>query len=118
MVSVDQLSSALSKNLKQYANGVGEDISGAAKEIMEDGLTLLRRDSPKAEGKYARGWRLKRQSNGGYILYNATSYQLTHLLEKSHALVNGGRSDPQPHIRPVEEQVVSKFLSEVEAILR
>ena len=42
-------------------------------------------------------------------IYNKTDYQLTHLLEKSHLTRNGGKTTPQVHIAPVEEQCIREF---------
>ena len=83
---------------------------------------LLHMKSPKQKkvggGRYAKGWAVKAITRGrvrGYIVYNATDYQLTHLLEKGHAIWNSTRRSPAiPHIAPVEEVTCAKVLAKLE----
>lgn len=67
----------------------------------------LRKNSPRKTGDYANGWTYKVNDNasGSYhgTVYNSTTYQLTHLLEKGHAKRGGGRVDGIPHIEPAFE---------------
>ena len=67
----------------------------------------LRKNSPRKTGDYAKGWAYKVTSTaeGSYhgTVYNATTYQLTHLLEKGHAKRGGGRVAGIPHIGPAFE---------------
>ena len=57
----------------------------------------LRTRSRKRTGRYAKGWKKKRQPNGVFLIHNPTHYQLAHLLEKgwyrpedgAHALGDG-----------------------------
>ena len=87
-----------------------------------EAVELLRAKSPVQDkaggGRYAKGWDLKPVQRGhvrGWIVYNATDYQLTHLLEKEHALWNGKKRSPAiPHIRPVEEVTSAKVLEKLE----
>ena len=70
-----------------------------------------------ARKKYCKGWSLKKDKTGRnrYVVkvWNKTDYQLTHLLEFGHATRNGGRTKPQPHIRPTEEKYKKEFEKEL-----
>lgn len=50
-------------------------------------------------------------------IHNKTDYQLTHLLEKGHAKRNGGRVNPEVHIRPNEERAVKEFESRIKGAI-
>lgn len=70
-----------------------------------------------ARKQYCKGWSLKKDKTGRnrFIVkvWNKTDYQLTHLLEFGHATRNGGRTKPQPHIRPTEEKYKKEFEKEL-----
>lgn len=79
---------------------------------------VLHAKSPrrKSGGEYAAGWAVRPWQEGstkGYMVYNRDQYMLTHLLEKGHAKVNGGRVRAIPHIRPVEEAESRKVLTKL-----
>ncbi|MEK4494494.1 HK97 gp10 family phage protein [Ureibacillus sp. FSL W8-0352] len=112
-INVNQLARELNKQLQQYTNDVVEQIEKSAKEIGKEGVKKLKETSPKRTGEYADGWRLK-QTNEGYVMHNATHYQLTHLLENGHLNRDGSRTAPQPHIAPVEKETIDKFLKATE----
>ena len=111
--------------------GYGDDIQALiqeeAEKIAKEGVKTLKTTSPKNKkasahrGRYARGWRVKKESRRGEvhcIIHNATDYQLTHLLEKPHRKRNGGYTAPIIHIKPVEEQCVSEYIKNVEEGIR
>lgn len=90
----------------------------AARIVAGQSTAALRVTSPKKTGAYARGWtmeRIKDPLREGYRVKNSTEYQLTHLLEKGHAKVNGGRVRAIPHIRPVEEKGIQTFLEMIKS---
>ncbi len=113
MASIEDLANELSRQLALYANAVEEDIDKAAKNVSKQGKNKLHQTSPEgARGDYAKGWSIKKKGSN-YILYNATDPQLTHLLENGHVTRDGGRTQAQPHIEPVEKRMIKDFEKEV-----
>lgn len=78
----------------------------ACRTVAGQSVAALRVSSPKKTGAYASGWTMSRTHGKakGYIVKNDKYYMLTHLLEKGHAKVNGGRVRARVHIAPVEER--------------
>ena len=113
--------------LAGYGDDIQELIQAEAEKIAKDGVKLLKATSPKnkrnakTRGKYAKGWRVKKESRRGSvhcIIHNATDYQLTHLLEKGHLNRDGSRTPPIVHIKPVEEKCISEYVKDVEEGIR
>lgn len=111
------LSKELATILGQYTSDVEEELEEAKKDITDEGVSDLRSTSPIRKGKYARGWRKKKQGSA-YVIHNATAYQLTHLLEKGHAKRGGGRVAARPHIQPVEEKMIKDYEKRVERAIK
>ena len=55
-------------------------------------VKMIKGNSRKATGKYAKGWAKKQQYYRGlgtsYVVYNRDRYRVAHLLERSHAIRN------------------------------
>lgn len=111
------LAKEINRQLAEYANGVGEKVEIAAKQRTKEGAKRLKANSPVLTGDYRKGWRAKKV-DGKWVVYNATDYQLTHLLEKGNAKVGGGRVPAQVHIAPVEEVMMDGFIADVEKAVR
>lgn len=107
--------------LDEYSSDIQEGISQEAQNVAKKGASELKNTSPKKTGSYRKGWRVKTTKGKNQIsciIHNATDYQLTHLLEKPHALRNGASSRPQVHIKPVEEQCIKEYERDVEKIIK
>ena len=115
--SIEELAKEINKALAEYANGVGEEMEKVAETVAKNGVKTLKLRSPKLTGDYAKGWRAKKVG-GAWVVHNATNYQLTHLLEKGHAKVGGGRVGARVHIKPVEEEMINEYLEGVEGAIR
>ena len=75
----------IAKALSEYSEEVAENLEAIKKEVAKDTVEMLKSTSPRGRrGKYAKGWRMKKDGTGYYV-YNATDYRLTHLLERGHA---------------------------------
>lgn len=108
----------VTKILDSYAKEISRDIVTDAEKVAKEGMEELRNTSPKRTGKYRKGWRVRTDKvNGGgvSIIYNATAYQLTHLLEKPHLSRNGRTVvAPRVHIAPVEARCIKEYERRVE----
>lgn len=107
--------------LSDYSDDIQDAITLEAQNVAKKAQNELKNTSPKRTGKYRKGWRVNVEKGRGFvncIVHNATAYQLTHLLEKPHALRNGGVSTPKVHIKPVEEAAIKEFESNVAKIIK
>lgn len=114
MTMADQID--LGPILNGYVKEVRDGLTKSKKEVANDAAEKLRSSSPKKTGKYAADWGVK-QVGSKQVVYNKKHYQLTHLLENSHALRNGGRSKAQVHIKPVEEEVKRKMVDRAKEVI-
>lgn len=116
---------SVSVQLGQIFNEATKEVKRAASnsqdKIAKEGVQKLRNTSPRKTGDYAKGWRVKRERGRDIpivTIHNATDYQLTHLLENGHVVVNGkgtyGRAPAKKHIKPVEEWAKSALPEEFE----
>ncbi|ALC52842.1 hypothetical protein ACN91_15015 [Bacillus cereus] len=121
MASIDSLADDIARELQRYGKEVEEKLE-VEKEVVANNLVdELKQTSPKSDSKggrkYAKGWRKKKEGNA-FIVHNALKPQLTHLLEKGHAKVNGGRVPAIVHIAPAEEKAVNDFSERVERAIQ
>ena len=119
MTNIAQLAAEINRQLALFANQTGEKVQEIAEKTAQDGVAELKKvESPRDTGNYAESWtykkvKLSRGRGSKFVVHNKDHYRLTHLLEKSHALRDGGRSTAQPHIKPIEQQMVRDFEDEL-----
>ena len=118
MTSIGQLAAEINRQLALFANQTEETVQQVAEKTAQDGVAELKVKSPKKNGHYAESWTYKKvkltKGRGvKFVVHNKEHYRLTHLLEKSHALRDGGRSLAKPHIKPVEQQMIQDFEDEL-----
>lgn len=115
-MDINDFAKEINKQLALYSNFVEEEIDAVAKEVADKAVTKLKQTSPVGDytggGQYASGWRVKKV-RGAYVVHNAEKPQLTHLLEKGHATINGGRTRTIPHIKKVEDESNKDFEKEL-----
>ena len=118
-VKPDELSSAVENALTTYAGAVLADV----RECVKDGGKETR-DEIQARARaygwkdYAKTWTVTTEALGhGAVGEKAIvharhgGYQIAHLLEKSHALRNGGRSRAFPHIEPASNEAENSLFN-------
>ena len=109
-ISIDDLASEIVKELENYSEVVTEGVKKAvdvvAKECNEEIKAHITFKEPT--GKYVKAFRTKTSYEDKYNKRNTwyvsgAQYRLTHLLEKGHALHQGGRTEAYQHIKYGEE---------------
>ena len=114
IVGLSNITNEITRALREYTYEVREEINEAAEEMATNAVNELKQTSPKRTGQYAKSWTKKKESGGKWIVHNKNHYRLTHLLEKGHAKVGGGRVGAKVHIAPVEQKVINEFIERVE----
>lgn len=120
--TVDNLDQAFMQILNEYKNACDENADEAVQYTAKEAVEELRNAHPAGSGEYSdwskgynKGWtvtqtkRDKREHKSATV-HNKDHYQLTHLLERGHALVGGGRTRDFPHIAPVAERAEEKLI--------
>ena len=124
-INIDQLAAEIAKGLAEYSQDVVEKVNVSSEAVGKAAVKQLKQTSPKrpGSGKYAKSWAMKTEPEVGQphkriVHVKAPHYRLTHLLEKGHAKVGGGRVEGKPHIRPAEEEVIREFTAAVEEAIK
>lgn len=122
-ISVDKLAAELANTLSAYTREIAEEVKEAVDTTAQELLDNIRADAPKRTGKYRKAMAVKTVSENTYerkkLWYvKSPHYRLQHLLERGHALRNGGRSRAYPHIAKNEEKARVAFEERVERIVK
>ena len=112
------ISNEIAQALSQYTSEVEEKLDEIKSDVADETVNMLKANSPTGRrGKYAKGWR-KKKDGTSYVIHNATDAGLTHLTERGHAKRNGGRTQAQPHISTAEEMAIKKFENKIERAIK
>lgn len=125
-VKVDNLTKAILTELEKFKDVTDEACEKGVSETAKTAVKELQNAHPigsegQPSGKYGswdeynKGWKvMQTKTDKRYhkkaTIHNATHYQLTHLLEKGHALVKGGHTAAFKHIAPVAEKCEDELL--------
>jgi hypothetical protein len=122
-ISIDKLLSTVDLTLEDYAHGVDDCLAHASDKAGKSAEDELHRTSPASKngGEYRKSWtyqekEIRRGKNyrTEMVVYNEKHYRLTHLLEKSHRIVNKygeyGKTKAQPHIAPAQKNAEALFM--------
>lgn len=101
----------------EYEDIVDEFASKALDKVKAN----VRKETVIRTGRYMNGWTTSETKAGkqGYAVsvHNATDWQLTHLLENGHLIVNKrggtGWASAHPHIRPAYNSLRNKFVKAI-----
>ncbi|MBQ3989298.1 MAG: HK97 gp10 family phage protein, partial [Bacteroidales bacterium] len=94
-VARGQLVGVLNDVLSEFVDEEKKTINEVYRSVANETEKMVSGNSPKDSGDYAEGWKVvaktKSDSFGetiSYVVGNPEHYQLTHLLEKGHAVKN------------------------------
>jgi hypothetical protein len=122
----DDLSKAVATVLTDYKESVIESVQRVTKEVANEGLRKVKAASP-VSGKspkrsaYKSGWTKKvvvNRMGASANIYNGKYPGLVHLLEKGHALRNGGRARAQVHVAPVQDWMNEELRKRIEEAIK
>lgn len=123
-VTPDELTNAIMDVLEDFKNATDEvceeAVSAAAKEAVNE-LRNVHVDGAEKYGSwdnYRKSWKSRKKTKDKWYhaqatVYNEKYYRLTHLLEKGHALPQGGRSKAYPHIAPIADKAEETLFRKV-----
>ena len=107
MTSIDDLTAEVMQGLSKYAELTDASMKKAVRKTANSVKNEISANAPKRTGRYKKSWAARKTKENSHTLemtvHSKNRYQLTHLLEKGHALRNGGRARAFPHIAPAEE---------------
>lgn len=123
-VKIDDLSKAILQELENFKDVTDEACDKGVSETAKTAVQELHNAHPPGSGKYGswdeynKGWKvMQTKTDKRYhkkaTIHNATHYQLTHLLEKGHALVKGGHTAAFKHIAPVAEKCEDELVKNI-----
>ena len=124
--SVEQISKAISNELKVYSTSVTEGMKKVNEECMKDFVSDTKRDAPKSNtrrrGTFAKNITSKttletpnKKVNTWYV--KDPEYRLTHLLKNGHAKRNGGRTKAQDFITPNYNKLEENFEEGIKEVI-
>lgn len=124
-INIEQLADEIVNSVQDYTEDVQKEIGKETRKFAREIKNELGEKSPRSDESgehYADGWSYSTSNKYGRIVitvYNKLKPQLTHLLEKGHAIAGGtGRVQAFPHIGPVEKKYVAKYEKRINEILK
>lgn len=120
-INIDSIAAEISLAVQEYTQDVTKGIEQEVDETSKALTKEIRNNSPRQSGEYAKGWKRKKTSHDGtvvYVTYNKAKPWLAHLLENGHAKRGGGRVAGKPHIRPAYDRMIPEMERRIKAIIQ
>lgn len=111
------IAQALTEYTEEVKAGIEREGNRIARAMKEE----IAANSPVgATGEYKKGWKVTKQRYKTLVSWTVHNkvYQLVHLLERGHALWQGGRAKAYPHVKPAEDKYTREFLEAVRRVIQ
>ena len=124
VIGLKQLSSAIAEELTLYDQKIIDGLKKEAKRSMKALVDETKATAPVGNrGVYKKSISSKKLSEDkrsiGYVWYvNGSAYRLSHLLEKGHALRNGGRTHGTHFIQKASDPILEDYIKAVEEVIK
>lgn len=122
-ITIDQLSDAITAQLNTFEKNVREGVKRAVDETMDEMVKDTKSTAQSRTGRYKRKISATVGENT-LMTYSKVwhvkkpDYRLAHLLDKGHALRNGGRYGGNQHVASAEHRAVENFQRKIEEVIR
>lgn len=124
-IGIDELGEAVARELTLYGENVIEGIKKEAKSSMSSLVKRTKATAPvgRRQKHYRDSITSKKTSEKdrsvSYTWYvKGSDYRLSHLLEKGHALRNGGRTEGTHFIQNASDPIIEDYLKAVEEVIK
>lgn len=124
-IGVDQLSEAIARELTVYNESVIEGVKKEAKSSMSRLVKETKATAPvgNRQKHYKDSISSKKTNETDRAIeftwfVKGSDYRLSHLLEKGHALRNGGRVEGTHFIEKASDPILEEYIRAVEEVIR
>lgn len=125
-IQIEQISKAISNELKVYSTSVTEGMKKVNDECMKEFVSDTKREAPRSKtkrsGTFAKNITSKttletpnKKVNTWYV--KDPEYRLTHLIKNGHATRKGGRTKAQDFITPNYNKLEENFEEGIKEVI-
>lgn len=121
-IRLDEIGDMIVDIVGDYTKQVKEGLNETTEQYGKELLKITKSKAPVRTGAYKRHLAVKKEKNmfgdvKSTVYVRAPHYRLAHLLEKGHALPQGGRAKAQPHFKPAEEEIKPKYVRDIKKVI-